>query len=61
MRTTLWEAAAAAALMGAAGVSQANTSTLSVRDFTPAVKDAWSALYGAVATTMLSGAEPVAA
>jgi hemoglobin-like flavoprotein len=30
-------------------------------DFTPAIRDAWTALYGAVASTMLAGAETVPA
>jgi hemoglobin-like flavoprotein len=30
-------------------------------DFTPAIRDAWTALYGAVASTMLAGAEAVPA
>lgn len=31
------------------------------KDFTPAVREAWIALYGAVSSTMQAGAEPVAA
>ena len=38
MKTTVWKAAAAATVMGAAGVSLANSTTLTAKDFTPAVK-----------------------